>query len=367
MNEFDILLFFPSSPVRSERARACFKDGALVINDKRVDVSLEEIGLTLGGFDHKQVFLFWHSDKSGEEGRWAISPVDENALAQLRAIAPEPLAGLLKGASRDISRKQRHSRFGLGVLGLLLLLPLLLIGVLVWQSHAIAGWAAGHISIENEQKLGELAFKQATADMKLREGGVDLAAIQEIGARLTQGSKYSYKWYVAEAPAVNAFAVPGGYVVVNTGLIQAADSAEEVAGVLAHEVQHIEQRHTLKNIVHSLGLRAALSFLIGDIGSGILGDMAAQLSELKFSRDLESESDRLGLIALKQAGIAPHGMVSFFDKLRKQEGAAPPALLSTHPASQERMQALQAMIDQAGAWPTQPLPYDWNAVKSATQ
>lgn len=359
--EFNILYFAPGLPSHGEKAHATFTDAALVVNGQRIDIPLTEIGVTLGGFNHDQLFLFWHQ----EEGRYAISPADVNAQSQLIASAPSPLADLLQGARKDASRKQRRTHFGLGVLGLILALPLLLIGVLVWQSHALAGWAAGHISIENEQKLGELAFKQATAGMKLHEGGVDLAAIQEIGARLTRGSKYPYKWHVAEDPAVNAFAVPGGYVVVNTGLIQAADSAEEVAGVLAHEVQHIEQRHTLKNIVHSLGLRAALSLALGDIGSGMLGDMAAQLSELKFSRDLESESDRLGLLALKQAGIAPQGMVSFFDKLRKQEGAAPPALLSTHPASQERMQALKGMIEEIGSWRSQPLPYDWKAVKAA--
>lgn len=367
MNEFDILLFSPSAPALSERARACFRDGALLINGERADVTLAEIGLTLGGFDHKQVFLFWHSEKEGEEGRWAISPIDENALAQLRASAPEPLASLLRGAARDISRKQHRSRFGLGVLGLILLLPLLLLGLVVWQSHAIAGWAAGHISLENEQQLGELAFKQATAGMTLRQGGVDADAIREIGARLTQGSKYTYQWYVAEDSSINAFAVPGGYVVVNTGLIQAADSAEEVAGVLAHEVQHVELRHTLKNMVHSLGLRAALALALGDVGSTALGDMAATLGELKFSRDLESEADKNGLAALKRAGIAPQGMVSFFDKLRKQEGATPPALLSTHPASEARMQILQAMVREQGSWPAQRLPYDWSIIKATSK
>jgi Zn-dependent protease with chaperone function len=363
MNEFDVLYFAPGLPSHGEKARAAFDERALSINGQRLEVPLSEIGVTLGGFNHDQMFLFWHQ----EEGRHAISPLDASAQAQLIASAPVPLAGLLHGAKRDASRKQRHSRIGLGMLGVFLLLPLLLVGILVWQSHAIAGWAAGHISIENEQKLGELAFEQATVAMRLREGGVDAAAIQEIGARLTKGSKYDYKWYVAVDPAINAFAVPGGYVVVNTGLIQAADSAEEVAGVLAHEVQHIERRHTLKNIVHSLGLRAAMSLALGDIGGGVLGDAATRLSELKFGRDLESEADRLGLLALKRAGIAPRGMVSFFDKLRKQEGLAPPALLSTHPASEDRMQALQAMIDEQGTWPTQPLPYDWQVVKAAAQ
>jgi predicted Zn-dependent protease len=162
--------------------------------------------------------------------------------------------------------------------------------------------------------------------------------------------------------------VPGGYVVVNTGLIRAADSAEEVAGVLAHEVQHVERRHTLKNMLHSLGFHALMALALGDISGTALGNVATTLSELKFGRDLESEADTLGLKALKKAGIAPQGMVSFFAKLAKQEkDAAPPALLSTHPASDERMQALNKLVQEQGTWPSTPLPYDWVSIKLMSQ
>ena len=364
MTEFDILLFAPHLPSHGEKARVGFSEGALLINGSRVEVPLEEIGVTLGGFNHDQVYLFWHQ----EEGRWAFSPADKNALAQLRASAPAPLSGLLQGAAKDVTRQSRRSRFGLGMLGLFLALPLLLLALLFWQSHNIAGWVASHISIENEQKLGELAFKQATAGLKIRQSGLDAATIQEMGTRLTKGSRYTYQWYVADDPAINAFAVPGGYVVVNTGLIRAADTAEEVAGVLAHEVQHVELRHTLKNLVHTLGLRAALALALGDVSGSVLGDMAATLGELKFSRDLESEADQKGLAALRQAGIAPQGMVSFFDKLARQEkGAAPADLLSTHPASEDRMKKLRGMIEEQGAWPSQPLPYDWATIKTLNQ
>jgi beta-barrel assembly-enhancing protease len=367
MTEFDILLFSPHHPAAGEKARAGFELGRLLINGQPIDVALDQIGLTLGGFDHKQVFLFWHSEQDGREGRWAITPANAQAQAQLQAEAPPPLSELLMGASRDISRQRRRSRFGVGALGAFLLLPLILLGVLFWQSHNIAGWIAGYISIGQEQQLGDLAFKQATAGLKLRQSGLDAAAVRDIGQRLTRGSKYNYQWFLAEDPAINAFAVPGGYVVVNTGLIRAADSAEEVAGVLAHEVQHVERRHTLKNLLHSLGFRALLALVVGDFSGTALGDAAATLSELKFGRDLESEADTLGLNALKQAGIAPQGMASFFAKLAKQEqGLAPPALLSTHPASEDRMQTLNKLIQEQGQWQSSPLPYDWVAIKATS-
>lgn len=366
MAEFGILLYTPSNPARGEPARARFGEAGLEINGSLIDVPLEQIGVSLGGFDHRQVFLFWHSEHDRAEGRYAISPATPADLDILLAGAPPVLAGMLAHARKDISRQGHRSRLGLGVLGFVLVLPLILLALLVWQSHAIAGWAARHIPLETEQQLGELAFKQATAGLKLRQNGADAAAIQAIGQQLTRGSAYHYHWYIAEDPAINAFAVPGGYVVVNTGLIQAADSAEEVAGVLAHEVQHVERRHTLQNLLHSLGLRAVLSAVIGDVSGSAIGSAAANLGELKFSRDLESDADIHGLQALKQAGIAPQGMVKFFEKLQQQEqGVAPPALLSTHPASADRMRTLEKLIREQGAWPSAPLPYDWNAIKAA--
>lgn len=361
MTEFDILYFAPKLSPSGEKARAGFDQGRLTINGQPVDVAPDQIGLTLGGFDHKQVFLFWHVE---DQGRFAISPANAEALAALNAEAPPALSSLLQGARRNMKQQRTRSRLGLSALGVFLLLPLILLGVLFWQSHNIAGWAAGYISLEQEQKLGEVAFNQATAGLKLRQTGLDAAAVKEIGQRLTQGSAYKYQWFIAEDASINAFAVPGGYVVVNTGLILAADSAEEVAGVLAHEVQHIERRHTLKNMLHSLGFRALAAIALGDISS-TLGNAAATLSELKFGRDLESEADALGLKALNKAGIAPQGMVSFFAKLAKQEqGVAPPALLSTHPASDDRMKTLDTLVREQGQWPSTPLPYDWGSIKT---
>ena len=314
--------------------------------------------MTLGGFDHKQLYLFWHQ----EEGRWAMSPQNAAAQEQLIRSAPAPLNALVQAASRDI-RRHRH-RFGitLSALALALMLPLLLIGLFFSQSGRIAGWVADRISVEQESQLGQQAFQQATRGLRLRQSGADWQAVAAIGKKLTAGSRYSYHWYVAEDPAINAFAVPGGYVVVNSGLIKAADSAEEVAGVLAHEVQHVEQRHTLKSLIQSLGWRGLLSLALGDVSGGVVASAAANLGELKFSRDLESQADLGGLAALRKAGISPRGMLSFFTKLAKQDGNGIP-FLSSHPASAQRLRALQTAISRQGEWPAAALPYDWAAIK----
>src|ERR1700690_3836458 len=356
MSDFEILLFAPHLPARGEKARARFSATHLEMDGQAVDAPVENIGVTLGGFDHKQLYLFWHQ----EEGRWAMSPQDAAAQEQLIRSAPAPLNALLQAASKDVCRHKHRFGITLSLLALALIIPLLLAGLFFAQSGRIAGWIADRISIEQEVQLGQQAFKQTTGGLHLRQSGTDWQAVAAIGKKLTAGSRYTSHWYVAEDSAINAFAVPGGYVVVNSGLIKAADSAEEVAGVLAHEVQHVEQRHTLKNLIQSLGWRALLSLALGDVSGGVVASAAANLGELKFSRDLESAADLGGLAALRKAGIAPTGMLSFFTKLA--DGNAVP-FLSTHPASAQRLQALQTAIRAQGEWPAPPLPYDWAVIK----
>ena len=358
MSDFDILLFAPHLPAHGEKARARFTATHLVIEGQSVEAPVDTIGVTLGGFDHKQIYLFWHQ----EEGRWAMSPQDAAAQEQLTNSAPAPLDDLLRSASKDIRRHKRRFGMSLSLLALAAILPLLLASLFFWKSESMTGWVADHMSIEQEAQFGREAFQQATRELHLRQTGADWQAVETIGKQLTKDSRYTYHWYIADDPSINAFAVPGGYVVVNSGLIKASDSAEEVAGVLAHEMQHVEQRHTLKNLIRRLGWRAVLSLAIGNVSGSALGSAAVNLGDLKFSRDLESEADLGGLAALKNAGIAPSGMLSFFSRLAKQDGKAVP-FLSDHPASAQRLQALRAAIKREGTWPAKPLPYDWPAIR----
>jgi predicted Zn-dependent protease len=176
--------------------------------------------------------------------------------------------------------------------------------------------------------------------------------------RLTQGSRYRYQWFVAENPEVNAFDLPGGVIVVHTGLLKAADSVGEVAGVLAHEIQHVEQRHALRAMIHELGWRAVLALALGDLSGGVWGDLAGRLGGLSYGRDLERAADLGGLDALRRAGIAPDGMLDFFGKLARREGPGV-ALLASHPATDERIEALRRAIATRGAYPVHAPAYDW--------
>ncbi len=160
---------------------------------------------------------------------------------------------------------------------------------------------------------------------------------------------------------MNAFALPGGQVVVNSGLLRDAESAEEVAGVLAHEISHVELRHTLRNLIHSLGWRAVLGAAMGDLSGGVWANMAQELGELGYSRDMEREADMAGLQLLRRSGVPATGMLRFFVRMERN-GASPPVLLSTHPSGLERMTALREAIAKTGPYTSQSLDISWDRV-----
>ena len=188
--------------------------------------------------------------------------------------------------------------------------------------------------------------------------------VVEIGKRLTQGSAYPYEFYVTEDKSVNAYAMPGGFIVVHSGLLALAGSADEVAGVLAHEVAHIERRHSLRGMAKSAGLYAVVALFFGDFGR--LSGAAADLLNLKFSRDNERDADSAGLTLLVKAGLEPAPMAAFFRKMAA-ESVAVPAFLSTHPASEERFDNLDRAVKASpeAARATAPLAIDYPAVKAA--
>ena len=322
-----------------------------------------EINLRKGGFNDTQLMLEW----TGRSGRYVLAVTDAAAVAAIKAQLAQsaPAKAGLKGSGqmgRDAgTRKWSHLMLWL-TLGPVLL-PLLLLGALLWQHERIAAWAIAHVPVAQERKLGEAVFAQTKAKLKLVEGP-PATMVREIGARLTKGSAYRYEFHVTHDDAVNAFAIPGGFVVVHSGLLALAASAEEVAGVLAHEVQHVEKRHSLKAIAKSTGLMVTVGMVFGDLG-GLLA-LGQDLIGLKFSRQHESEADAAGLQALVAAGIAPGGMRDFFRKMGEKESLNP-GWLSSHPASEDRSMALDRALQALPATVLQaaPLAYDYAAIKAA--
>lgn len=308
--------------------------------DVSVRASLADVTLREAGFDERGLELTWTSGAD----RWVVHVLDAEAARALLAtpaLATTPMAGALVNRKRGTTAGRS---LGWSLLIAFVLLPAVLLLLFVLNSNRIAGWIAGRIPIEQEVGIGRQAFEGMRAELTLKDTGAAYEAVKAIGARLTKGSTYTYEFHIAEDKAVNAFALPGGVIVVNTGLIDLTARPEELAGVLAHEVQHVELRHSVRAMVKGLGLRALFAFATGDIGGSLIGEAVVGMTDLKFSRDDESEADRLGLDALIEAGIDPSGMPAFFEKMSRQAGEAPIAFVSSHPASADRDAALRARL-----------------------
>ena len=226
---------------------------------------------------------------------------------------------------------------------------------LLWVGFWVAPVLAGQlISVSEEIALGKQTQKQVKARVpELGEQAV-VAYVASIGRRLAthaDGARYPYSFSIANYREINAFALPGGPVWVNRGAIAAAQTEAQLAGVLAHEVAHISERHAADQLTKNLvanGLLGLLGALLGNDGGARAAQAAAQVLAggymLKFSRDDEKDADRVGARIMKRAGWDPREMVAFMEMLRRQQGRDPASVtvfLSSHPAPGERAELLR--------------------------
>jgi len=356
-------LFGPDLPDTGVPATGRWSDGetlqVAVEGTSACKLQADHPAIDAAGFNASSLRISWQ----GEGGAYAFIIEAEAERTICSTSAPAAAVRQLSAAAGVATRLERRFRFGAVLLGLILMLPLLGIGLFLGNSDRVADWAVQRISTQHEAQLGDLVLTQTRLQMKILDRGPAVDAISAIGSRLTTGSVHRYRWFVANRPEINAFAAPGGVVVVYSGLIRAADSAEELAGVLTHEVAHAELRHTLRGVIKSLGLRALVALVIGDISGSVFADAATRLTELRFSRDAEREADAEGLRRLVAARIDPAGMLRFYEKLAAGERLSPPPLLSTHPATGERLESLRQEVSrQKGRWQT--LPVDIPSIKN---
>ncbi len=216
----------------------------------------------------------------------------------------------------------------------------LIIGVLLglvfgglWLVRSLAGWLSFLVPTSVDVALGEQAFTSLAPASKRCDNEETNAYVKTIADALTAqvDSDFSFHFVVADDDAVNAFALPGGFVTVNMGLLRKAGSGEEVAGVVAHELAHVTERHGTKRILRGLGSMALMSLVFGGTDVETPAALLAGLVNTAYDRDQEASADEVGLALLVRAGIDPRGMARFFERVRDEPGAAIPELLSTHP------------------------------------
>lgn len=213
------------------------------------------------------------------------------------------------------------------------------------------------VSVPEEIELGREANAKVKRELTAFHDDQIASYVTSIGVRLSRsarGPKYPYSFSIADYREINAFALPGGPVWINRGVLHAATNESQVAGVLAHEIAHVSQRHAATQVTEGafanwgLGLLSAMLGNTGGAGAArtAAGAMAGSMF-LKFSRDDESEADRVGLQILTRAGWDARGMIEMFDILRREQQRDPTAVetfFSTHPSPEDRITELRADV-----------------------
>ena len=267
-----------------------------------------------------------------------------------------------EGVRSFIRRHKRGLRWGCLAVALA---ALALAAVAVWGLYrgalrlkdAVAGATpAIRLPLAWEKPLGDSALAQLRGQFQFVTDRRVLDPLDRLAAPLLAGAANTaerYTLFVTTSKEVNAFALPGGYIVFHRGLLERARTAEEIQGVLAHEMAHVQKRHGVLQLVSNIGMELALQQLQGGDSrmlDSLLRD-SGQLINLKFGRDHERTADDLAWSLLEQAQINPQGLVSFFAGLQAAAGGGGPQpipLLSTHPAPQERIERLRQKTASPG-------------------
>lgn len=228
-----------------------------------------------------------------------------------------------------------------------------LVGIAVTCSLVACG-----ISQQQEVQMGQEYAQQINAQLPIVQDPELNRYVNVLGdsiSRLTSRRDLDWHFFIVDSKEVNAFAVPGGFVYVNRGLIERADKMDEVAGVLAHEIGHVVRRHTVKQMEKAQGANIGITLacvLTGVCNSQVAG-AAIQIGGgalfARFTRQDEAEADQEGFNNVVRAGISPEGMVSMFRKLleeRKSRPAGVEAWFITHPLEEDRIAAIQARMNQ---------------------
>jgi predicted Zn-dependent protease len=214
----------------------------------------------------------------------------------------------------------------------------------------------GDMSLREEAELGAAYAAEVKREVTLITDPAAVATLNRFGDQLAaraDATERDYTFYLVDSDEINAFAIPGGHIFVNRGLIETADQASEFAGVLGHEIAHVTQRHGIEQMKKQRGAGTLITLIYVVLGRdpGVVEQVAIQAGGAavfaRYGRQAEREADQRAVQTLPAAGYDPEGVATFFEDLLRQQ-AREPGLLDTwfasHPTSQERVQNARTMI-----------------------
>jgi Zn-dependent protease with chaperone function len=246
----------------------------------------------------------------------------------------------------------------------------LLISSLVWLADLQPSRAIARMLPDSAREiLGRKTVESMSEGRRTCNAAAGLAALDQLVARLSKasGSDRPFKVIVVDWSLLNAFAAPGEQIVLTHGIISKAESADEIAGVLAHEMGHGIEMHPESGLVRAIGMMAAIDLLLGGSG-GTLANFGALLAQLSYTRDAERVADKHAVRTLREAKISSKGFARFFKRMQEIENELPIGkaiteinILRTHPLTEERRRAVEREPD----YPSTPAlsAERWKALK----
>lgn len=317
-----------------------------------------DIRQTQGFYEGEEVRL----ERGGALAEALVVP-DPAFLRSLRQAGPQETRRFHDPGQRG-QRTRLTVLSGLGVIALTA-------AIYFWGIPALALFAAPRVPVAWEDSLGHSMMAHLAPPALICTDARGQQALDAMMARLLApdgARRYTYQVRVVDRSDVNALAGPAGHIVVFRGLLDRTRSPEELAGVLAHEIEHVEQRHTTRALIQHASTGLLIAALTGDMtGPFAYGlESARVLGQLQYSRHAEEDADRDGMKRLLAAHIAPEGVIGFFEAMAK--GDQPRNVLrylSTHPSPGDRIRALRALAARASGPPTAVLAdEDWQALKA---
>ncbi len=318
------------------------------VGDNQGQLALRGLNLELGGASNRLVFLthpIWRG--------WSF-------YTSNRAILKHPTIANHPALRSQVSEARHKRRIGLAIFLMVVITLVAAPILLLTRVDSATAWLAHQLPESWENQLGETALAQYRLSHELLDQDQTDPLLAPLVAPLLttlEEHPYSFRFHIARDAAINAFALPGGHVVINSGLIEEADTAEELLGVVGHELAHVTQQHGVRNLLGSAGIYLVFSTVIGDAGGvmGVGANLAPYLLNQSYSRKFEAEADVYSYELLAQAQVDPAGLSRFFTRLMEQEQdeaaevVLSPALqkaldyLGTHPTSSARLRHLESL------------------------
>lgn len=346
MQNYQAILIHPELKGERTSGNLSIKSTGVFFESQELNYQISFNNLTINAGGAANRFLFF-SDKN--QNHISIYTADKKVLK-------DPFLNNNKAFTADIkqSKKVLNSIWKLALITLTFCV-LSIVGLYLCKDLMVEK-IANKVPVSWEKEVGDKLFSTLSLNYQFIKNDSlkkEFVRVAKPLFKQIEAKGYTIDLYFVKNSEINAFALPGGKVIIQTGLIENAKSWEEVLGVLSHELAHVTRRHHVRGIINNIGIFTLISVAIGDISAiaGTIANLGGELAYLSNSRDFENEADETGWEYMVKAKINPAGFISFFETLKKEnkkETAIDSTLskvdltfLSTHPNTQARIDNLK--------------------------